>query len=47
VVRPGAPQDGEQPVSEVNEENSQKPEQASEPPAGGDVLEGEINDTNQ
>jgi hypothetical protein len=47
VVRPGTPQESEQPVSEVNEENSQTPEQASEPPAEGDVLEGEINGTNQ
>ena len=47
VVRPGTPQDGEQPVSEVIEENSPNPEQASEPPAEGDVLEGEINGTKQ
>ncbi|MGK2904878.1 MAG: hypothetical protein ACSLFH_00805 [Desulfuromonadales bacterium] len=47
VVRPGAPQESEQPVSDTIEEDSPIPEQATEPPAEGDVLEGEINGTNQ
>lgn len=48
MLRPAAPQESEQPFPpEVTEETSPAEGQASEPPAAGDVIEGEVNGTNQ
>jgi hypothetical protein len=48
MLRPAVPQQSEQPFPpDVNEETNPTEEQVSEPPAEGDVLEGEVNGTNQ
>jgi hypothetical protein len=48
MLRPAASQESEQPFPpEVNEETSPAEEPVSEPPVAGDVLEGEVNGTNQ
>lgn len=47
MLRPAVPQESEQPVPEINEETSPAEGQATEPPAAGGVLEGEVNGTNQ
>lgn len=47
TLRPAAPQENEEALPEMNEENDPKQEQPAEPPAEGDVLEGETNGSNQ
>jgi hypothetical protein len=46
-LRPAVSQESEQPVTESNEETNPAEEQVYEPPATGDVLEGEVNGSNQ
>lgn len=47
MLRPAAPQENEEPFTEMNEENAPEEGQEAEVPAEGDVLEEEVNGTNQ
>ena len=47
MLRPAAPQEDEEPFSEMNEENDPEEEQEAELPAEGDALEEEVNGSNQ
>ncbi len=47
MLRPAAPPQSEQPFPEMIEENNPAEAQETEPPAEGDVIEGEINGSNQ
>lgn len=47
MLRPAAPQEDEQPFTEMNEENDPEKEQEAELPAEGDALEEEVNGSNQ
>jgi hypothetical protein len=47
MLRPAAPQEGDESLPEMNEENNPEEEQESESPAEGDALEGEVNGSNQ
>jgi len=47
MLRPSAPQEDEQPYTEMNEENDPDKVQEAELPAEGDALEEKVNDSNQ
>ena len=47
MLRPAAPQGSEEDFPGTIEENDPEEEQGSEPPVEGDVLEGEVNGSNQ
>ena len=47
MLRPAAPQENEEPFTEMNEENDPEEEQEAEEPAEGDALEEEANGSNQ